>query len=118
MKIAIVIKPKTLLKFHKALVDRKYHLLFTSKSKKKPGPKGPSAELIKLIVEMKKRNPRFGYFRIAVQIKHAFGIEIDENIAKRVLDKHYKPEGKGDGPSWLTLLGHAKDSLWSIDFFR
>ncbi len=48
---------------------------------------------------MKKRNPRFGYLRIAVQIKHAFGIEIDENIAKRVLDKHYKPEGKGDGPS-------------------
>jgi transposase InsO family protein len=23
-----------------------------------------------------------------------------------------------DGPSWLTLLGHTKDSLWSIDLFR
>jgi putative transposase len=22
------------------------------------------------------------------------------------------------GPSWLTLLGHTKDSLWSIDLFR
>src|SRR4029434_9786511 len=22
------------------------------------------------------------------------------------------------GPSWLTLLGHAKDSLWSVDMFR
>jgi transposase InsO family protein len=22
------------------------------------------------------------------------------------------------GPSWLTVLGHAKDSLWSIDLFR
>jgi len=22
------------------------------------------------------------------------------------------------GPSWLTLLGHSKDSLWSVDFFR
>ena len=22
------------------------------------------------------------------------------------------------GPSWLTFLGHAKDSLWSIDLFR
>ena len=20
------------------------------------------------------------------------------------------------GPSWLTVLGHAKDSLWSVDF--
>src|SRR6266487_2456238 len=22
------------------------------------------------------------------------------------------------GPSWLTVLGHAKDSLWSLDLFR
>ena len=22
------------------------------------------------------------------------------------------------GPSWLTVLGHAKDSLWSVDLFR
>jgi len=22
------------------------------------------------------------------------------------------------GPSWLTILGHSKDSLWSIDLFR
>ena len=22
------------------------------------------------------------------------------------------------GPSWLTFLGHAKDSLWSVDLFR
>ena len=23
-----------------------------------------------------------------------------------------------DGPSWLTFLGHMKDSLWSLDLFR
>ena len=22
------------------------------------------------------------------------------------------------GPSWLAVIGHAKDSLWSVDFFR
>jgi len=118
LRIAIVVKPKTLLRFHRALVDKKYHLLFTRTSRNKPGPKGPSADLINIIIEMKNRNPRFGYLRIAAQIKHVFGIDIDKNIVKRVLDKHYKPEGKDDGPSWLTLLGHAKDSLWSIDFFR
>jgi putative transposase len=116
--LANIIKPSTLLRFHKALVDRKYHWLFTHKSKNQPGPKGPSAELIKIIVEMKRHNPRFGYLRIALQIKHAFGIDVDKNIVKRVLDKHYKPEGKGNGPSWLTFLGNAKDSLWSIDLFR
>ena len=24
----------------------------------------------------------------------------------------------GDGPSWLTFIGHLKDSLWSVDLFR
>jgi len=24
----------------------------------------------------------------------------------------------GDGPSWLTVIGRAKDSLWSVDLFR
>src|SRR5881409_3274183 len=65
-KLGALIKPATLLKFHKALVDRKYHLLFSSSSRRrKPGPKGPSAELIAAIVEMKRRNPHFGCVRIA-----------------------------------------------------
>jgi hypothetical protein len=40
---------------------------------KQPGPKGPSDELIALILEMKRRNPRWGCPRIASQIAHAFG---------------------------------------------
>jgi len=35
-----------------------------------------------------------------------------------VLAAHYKPGPGNQGPSWLTTLGHAKDSLWSIDLFR
>ena len=45
-KLGALIRPATLLKFHKALVDRKYRLLFSSSThRRKPGPKGPSAEL-------------------------------------------------------------------------
>ena len=59
-KLGAVIKPSTLLKFHKMLVDKKYRRLFSSSSHRhKPGPKGPSAELIAAIVEMKRRNPQF-----------------------------------------------------------
>ena len=35
-----------------------------------------------------------------------------------MLTKHYRPDPGAYGPSWLTVLGHAKDSLWSIDLFR
>ena len=33
------------------------------------------------------------------------------------ISSHDQPE-PGDSPSWLTFLGHTKDSLWSIDLFR
>jgi putative transposase len=91
LKTAIIIRPGTLLKFHKALVEKKYQILFSNKSKKKPGPKGPSKDVINIILEMKRHNPRFGYLRIAMEINNRFGIEINKNIVKRVLDKHYKP---------------------------
>jgi putative transposase len=119
-KLGALIKPATLLKFYKALVDRKYRLLFSSSShRRKPGPKGPSAELIAAIIELKRRNPRFGCVRIAQQICHAFGADIDKDVVRRVLAKHYRPGHSGtDGPSWLTFVGHMKDALWSVDLFR
>ena len=56
--------------------------------------------------------------RIAQQISKAFGIEIDKDVVRRVLAKHYRPTSGGGGPSWLTFIGHTKDSLWSVDLFR
>ena len=53
IRSAIVLKPSTILGFHRALVKRKYRLLFTPKRLGKPGPKGLSPELIAAIVELK-----------------------------------------------------------------
>jgi hypothetical protein len=68
-KIAIALKPATLMRFHQALTKLKYHLLFASRRQRRPGPKGPSLELIAAIVEMKRRNPRFGCPRIALGLR-------------------------------------------------
>jgi putative transposase len=118
LRIAVVLKPSTLLAFHAALVKRKYRGLFSPTRRGKPGPKGPSTELIAAIVEIKRRNPSWGCRRIAQQLCLAFDLEIDKDVVRRVLMKHYCPDPGAYGPSWLTLLGHAKDSLWSIDLFR
>ncbi len=83
LRSAIVLKPATILSFHQALVRRKYRLLFTPKNRGKPGPKGPSPKLVATIVEMKRRNPSFGYQRIADQISLVFGIEIDKDVVRR-----------------------------------
>jgi hypothetical protein len=47
---------------------RKYRMLFSPDRRRKPGPKGPSAELIHVVVEMKQRNPTWGCPRIAQQM--------------------------------------------------
>jgi putative transposase len=114
---AIIIKPSTLLSFHKALEKRKYSLLFSPSGGNKPGPKGPSRDVINAIVEMKQHNPRYGCPRIAQQINLAFGLELNKDIVRRVLAGYYKPNPTDGGPSWLTTLGHAKDRLWSVDLF-
>jgi hypothetical protein len=68
LRSAIVLKPSTIMGFHRALVQRKYRLLFSPKRRGRPGPKGAAPELITAIVEMKHRNPRFGCRRIAQQV--------------------------------------------------
>ena len=67
-KMAVILKPSTLLYFHRALVKRKYRLLYSPRNRRRPGPKGSSRELIDTVVEMKRRNPRFGCRKIAEQI--------------------------------------------------
>ena len=117
-RLAIIIKPSTLLRFHNALKKRKYRQLYSPGGGRKPGPRGPSNEVINAIVEMKRRNPRFGCPRIAQQINLAFGLDLDKDTVRRVLATYYKPDPSNRGPSWLTTIGHAKDSLWSVDLFR
>jgi putative transposase len=118
-KVAIGVRPSTFLAWHQALVRGKYRRLFSSSPcLKKPGPKGPSNALIQAIDELKSRNPRFGCPRIARIISHTFGVDIDKNVVYRVLAKHYRPAPGGTGPSWLSFIGHTKDSLWGVDLFR
>jgi hypothetical protein len=49
----IVVKPSSLLNFHRAMVHRKYWLLFSAKRGTRPGPKGSHSDLIRAVVEMK-----------------------------------------------------------------
>jgi putative transposase len=48
----------------------------------------------------------------------AFDIFIDKDVVRRILASHYRPVNDAGGPSWLTFIGHIKDTLWSLDLFR
>jgi putative transposase len=64
-RLAVILKPRTLLRFHEAFKRRNYRWLFSSRGHRHPGPKEASQELIDAIVEFKRRNPRIGCPRIA-----------------------------------------------------
>jgi len=115
---AIVLKPSTLLRLHRALTKRKDRRLFSSNVPKKPGPKGPTQDVIAAVVDMKRRNPTWGCPRIAQQMALAFGIPINKDVVRRILARRYQPDPEPAKPSWLTLLDHTKDSLWSLDLFQ
>ena len=66
---------------------------------------------------MKAKNSGFGCRRIAMQINNTFGTNIDKDVVRRILTKNYKPISGGDGPSWLTFIGHTKDSLCKHPIF-
>jgi putative transposase len=118
LRSGLALKPSTLFHFHKLLTKQKYRQLFSPRRVRRPGPKGPTKELIDAVVEMKRRNRTWGCKRIAQQIALAFGVDIDKDVVRRILAIHFHPEAGSRGPSWLSFIGHAKDSLWSLDLFR
>jgi hypothetical protein len=97
IRCAIVLKPSTLLRLHRALTQRKYRRLFSSKVPTKPGPKGPTEEIIAAVVAMKRRNPTWGCPRIAQQITLAFGISINKDVVRRILAARSQPESDAAG---------------------
>ena len=115
-KVAITRQPATILKFHRALVKKKYQILY-GKSQKKRGSKGFGKEVVNVVLEIKKRNPSYACPRIALLVNEKFGVKISEQTVRRILRKNYKPK-PGDGPSWQTFFSSQKDNLWCLDFFR
>jgi hypothetical protein len=118
IRSAIVVKPSTLLTRHRALIPRTYRRLFSSSRPVTPGPTGPSQDVTAAVVDMTQRNPSGGCPRIAPPITLAFGIAIDRDVVRRILAARSAPTPDSAGPSWLTVLGHAKDRLWRVDLCR
>jgi putative transposase len=74
-----------------------------------------SREVIAVVVDMKQRNPTWRCPRIAHQITLAFGIPMNKDVVRRVLAVRYTSKQDETGPSWLTVLGHAKDGVsWRL----
>ena len=106
LRSSIVLKPSTLLHLHSLLCKRRYRMLFSPRRRRRPDPKGPNQDLIEAVVAMKRRNPGWGCPRIAHQISLAFGVEIDKDVVRRVLERSL-PAGIGFGRSFLAYVSRS-----------
>jgi hypothetical protein len=111
VRAAVVLKPSTLLRFHRGLRHLKCRFLYSSRPERRPGPKGPVPELIQAICELKRRNPRFGCPKIAQPLAKTFGVQINKDMVRRVWAAHSRPERGDSGPSWLTFWGTARTAF-------
>ena len=114
----IIVKGSTILEFHKTLVKRKYSRLFSAENKRKSAPTPPLQELIKPIIWLKTNNSSFSYPRIADIANIHFGTDIEPEVVRRVLGKHYKQKlGGDDSSSRMAFIGMTKVNLWSMALF-
>jgi hypothetical protein len=60
VRSAIILRPSTILNFHQNLVKLKYRLLFCPKRRAKPGPKGPTQDLIHAVRRIEMAQSRLG----------------------------------------------------------
>jgi hypothetical protein len=74
-KIAIGIRPSTLLRFHRALMQRKYRLLFTPAVRRRPGPMGP------------RRNSLQRFSRSSAAIRDSGARELPNRLPMRSVSK-------------------------------
>jgi hypothetical protein len=60
---------------------------------------------------------RIGWLRMSTDRaadNPVFGISIDRDVVRRILAARHDPTPEPAGPPGLTVLGHAKDSLWIV----
>jgi len=108
--------PETLLRWHRALIARKYD---GSKRRGKRGPVPTKANLIRdLVLKMADENPDWGYGRIHGELKE-LGHKVSWQTVRRVMQEH----GLLDDPNkpkrtpWKTFLQSHFECIAAADFF-
>jgi hypothetical protein len=115
--VAGIFKPETILGWHRNMVGQKDDSSKSS-SENKRGPKPVPQEYVDAILKFAKRNPSWGYKRIASTMEY-LGMKVSASTVKRVLDDYGivpDPEQK-KRIDWERFISSYMDSLAATDFF-
>jgi putative transposase len=110
---SFVVRPETLLRWHRELVRRKW----TYKRRGRPGRPPIDLEVRALIIRLGRENPRWGYQRIRGELLK-LGIRVSAATVRTVLLRHgLDPAPRRTGPSWSEFLHAQAAGIVACDFF-
>jgi putative transposase len=108
----LVVTPQTLLRWHRKLVRRKW-----TQPACKPGRPATDPEVRQLVVRLGRENPRWGYQRIAGELRK-LGLHVSPSTVRRLLARaDLQPAPRCRGLSWQAFLQQQAASMIASDFF-
>jgi putative transposase len=108
---AFAVSPKTLLRWHRRLVTRRW-----TYNRRGLGRPPLDAELQSLIVRLARENPRWGYRRIVGELRK-LGLRASATSVRSVLKgREIPPAPRRCGPSWRTFLRAHAHGVIACDF--
>ena len=112
VRSARLVTPRTLLRWHRALVRRKWR----QPSGRRGRPELP-AEVRELVLQLARENPRWGHRRICGELSK-LGFRVSPTSIRRLLARaRLDPAPRRAGPSWREFLHAQAASIVACDFF-
>ena len=110
----LLVRPETVLGWHRALVRRKWAAYLRRPRRGRPRT---SIECRQLIVRMAKENPGWGYFRINGELRKLGHTVAATTIRSVLLRAGLPPSGRRSKLSWKQFLAAQAQTLVVADFF-
>src|SRR5664280_1106792 len=110
---SFIVRPETLLRWHRELVRKKWSYRRTGQ----PGRPPIEPDARDLIVRLGRENPRWGYQRIRGELLK-LGIRVSATTVRTILLRHgLDPAPRRGGPTWTEFLRSQASGILATDFF-
>jgi putative transposase len=110
----LLVKPETVLGWHRQLVRRKWAAY---RHRPRRGWPPTSEESRQLILRMARENPRWGYFRIRGELLKLGNCVAATTIRSALLGAGIPPAGRRSRLTWKQFLAAHAETLLAADFF-
>jgi len=111
----LIVRPETLVGWHKAIVRRHWRFL----SRRKPGrPPEITSEMEQLVLRIARENRWMGYGKIAGEMRKLGFARFGRSSVARILKQHGLTPARRHslGLGWLQFLAHYGQFIWASDF--